>query len=153
MDEYSLLQTGRVQQRFAALHIPEPTTGCYLWLGTSYRGRAHFQLATRRTMFAARAAYQIYCGPIPSGLKVLHRCDFPMCVNPDHLFLGTQRDNMRDKSRKGRHPRYVLTPEQAAEIIALKDSAPPQHIADRYGVGRSLIRGIWNGKNWPHLPR
>src|SRR3990167_8916741 len=78
--------------------IPEPNTGCWLWInwidkdgygGCKY-GRTH------------RASWIIYYGPIPNDLLVLHKCDVPSCINPKHLFLCTQLDNMRDGFRKGR---------------------------------------------------
>jgi hypothetical protein len=78
------------------------TDHCLLWTGyvqpngyakTSYQGRPEW---------AHRAAWQKANGPIPEGMWVLHRCDVPLCINPDHLFLGTHRDNMADMRAKGR---------------------------------------------------
>lgn len=83
--------------------IPEPNTGCVLWTGSlvndtygqlSFRGESHR---------AHRASYQAFKGPIPPGLYVLHHCDTPACVKPEHLFLGTAGDNARDCARKGRN--------------------------------------------------
>lgn len=56
----------------------------------------------RKNMYAHRRSWEMVNGPIPEGMHCLHRCDTPACVNPAHLFLGTQADNMQDKSRKGR---------------------------------------------------
>lgn len=81
--------------------IPEPNTGCWLWTGTSRNGYGRF-IWDGNAYTAHRVAYQILKGPVPPHLMVLHRCDTPACINPDHLFLGTQSDNMRDASRKGR---------------------------------------------------
>lgn len=87
-----------IKERLEAKCMPEPNTGCWIWLGSANsEGRA--QMGSRT---AARVSYAAYKGPIPEGLSVLHRCDEPICVNPDHLFLGTHTDNMRDMSRKGR---------------------------------------------------
>jgi hypothetical protein len=76
---------------------------CWLWIGPVY-GNNHYGCASSRgrTMPAHRLAWTIARGPIPAGMKVLHRCDVPLCVRPDHLFLGTQADNMRDAATKGR---------------------------------------------------
>lgn len=75
---------------------------CWRWMGARLPagyGRLSFQ---RRSMYAHRVAYLLTYGVIPEGLCVLHRCDNPPCVRPDHLFLGTQTDNARDRERKNR---------------------------------------------------
>lgn len=81
----------------------EKTPTCWLWKGTLHSaGYGHFQTNGCR-YFAHRASYVIAHGPIPPGLSVLHHCDTPDCIRPDHLFLGTQTENMRDMLDKGRH--------------------------------------------------
>ena len=92
--------------RIERLSIPEPNSGCWIWLGAVSDANTVHQRAKirfgRPGMPAARAAYEAYCGPIPEGKHVLHRCDTPLCVNPAHLWVGTHTDNMRDMHRKGR---------------------------------------------------
>ena len=85
--------------------IPEPNSGCLLWIGAVKPG-GYGNLGIKpegRTYIAHRAAYEVAYGTIPTGLKVLHKCDNPPCINPLHLFLGTQLDNIRDCVSKGRH--------------------------------------------------
>lgn len=96
----------RVQiERFEA-KFERQETGCWIWTraksSSNGYGKAHFG---GRTLGAHRAAWEIYRGPIPPGLFVLHRCDVPLCVNPDHLFIGTQLDNVTDRESKGRTSR------------------------------------------------
>jgi len=71
---------------------------CWLWRGPK-RGRYG---SVGETGYAHRRAYERFIGPIPPGLYVLHRCDTPLCINPSHLFLGTQQDNLDDAKAKGR---------------------------------------------------
>lgn len=91
---------------FESLFIPEPNSGCWLWLGgTGARGYGSF--TQRADGFVAkrahRASWILYrCAEITSKEHVLHKCDMPLCVNPEHLFIGTQKDNMSDMARKGR---------------------------------------------------
>lgn len=94
-------------------------------------------------------------GPIPEGYEVLHKCDITSCVNPDHLFLGTQEDNMNDMMTKGRHVKgeqvqsSKLTREQVLEIkIALRDGVRQKTLAEHYGVGVSAISDINTGTTW-----
>lgn len=88
--------------------IPEPNSGCWLWLG-SLRGGSNVYgyvgLAAAPHTVAHRLSYEAFKGAIPAGLCVCHRCDQPSCVNPDHLWLGTYRDNTRDMiaKRRGLH--------------------------------------------------
>lgn len=84
--------------------------GCWIWIGTTLRGYGTLAVGSRadgsrRTLRAHRVAWTLYRGPIPDGLWVLHHCpggDWPACVNPDHLWLGTDLDNAIDKAKKGR---------------------------------------------------
>jgi hypothetical protein len=86
--------------------IPEPNSGCLLWLGTtSYNGPGNLRPVVNfggRRDYVYRHAWREANGPIPAGLFVLHRCDVPLCINVAHLFLGDQAANMTDKMLKGR---------------------------------------------------
>jgi len=115
-----------------------------------------------RSKQATWVAWFLEHGEWPTaGLQVLHRCDTPACVRPDHLFLGTQRNNMADKLAKGRHrfgflsgednPGAKLTVENVAEIR--RRYAAPDHpgqwvLAREFGISRSLIQQIVQGKAW-----
>lgn len=80
---------------------------CWLWSGgTNERGYGKISDDNRRPAYAHRISWEMTNGPIPEGLYVCHHCDNPRCVNPSHLFLGTQKDNLRDMSTKGRGNRY-----------------------------------------------
>lgn len=142
-------------ERFEAFVLRTDT--CWLWQGyIEAVGYGRFYL-TRGTMeWAHRAAYRFYVGPIPTGLFVCHTCDVRACVNPAHLFLGTNQDNMLDAKAKGRttagekNPQAKLTREAVADIRA---SYRPgvvlqRHLAERYGVSRRAIGQVLSGEHW-----
>ena len=134
--------------------------GCWVWTaGRTPKGYGTIRRGGNGTpkVLAHRLSYEFAYGPFPVRLMVLHSCDNPPCVNPDHLFLGTGADNAADRDWKGRgtkpplhrratHPRAKLTEEQVAEIRASSD---PQYVlARRYNIGTSQISAIRNGKSW-----
>jgi hypothetical protein len=90
--------------RFDQHIYPDPNSGCFIWAGTESRPGSHgvFTVQTGRTNGAHRFAWERVHGAVPPGLHVLHKCDTPCCVNPDHLFLGTTLDNHVDKAKKWR---------------------------------------------------
>lgn len=95
-------------ERFARLVHHEPNTGCWLWSGATTKGYgviANEHGKSPRQCYAHRASWQIHRGDIPIGLLVLHNCpcgDQPLCVNPDHLWLGTQLENIEDMANQWR---------------------------------------------------
>lgn len=114
----------------------------------------------RKGVYAHRYAWEITNGPIPEKTLVLHKCDNPICVRPDHLFLGTHNDNMADMTMKGRrsrvgspglsNPRAKLTKEQA-DAIRLKHLyfQKTQHeLAREYGVCQTTISRVTRGEHW-----
>jgi hypothetical protein len=146
-----------LEERFDAKYIPEPNSGCWLW-ESGFDGWGYGRLKYRRKYLAAhRLSWTIHRGEIPTGMWVLHKCDTPVCVNPDHLFLGTHRDNMRDMVQKGRsywrfgetHPQAKLTKEDVAAILS--DTRPKLIIASDYGIGASHVSAIQLRKKWHHL--
>lgn len=88
-------------QRIEDAMIPEPNTGCWLWTLALAGGYPELSVHAR-SLRAHRVSYELAHGPIPAGMSVLHRCDTPPCVNPAHLFIGTQLENIRDCIAKGR---------------------------------------------------
>ncbi len=93
-----------IRSRFEDKFVKTDPDKCWIWLAgkrgnNSYGG---FKPYTKyNPVLAHRFSYQLYVGDIPSNLKVLHKCDNPLCVNPNHLFLGTQLDNIKDRDKKG----------------------------------------------------
>lgn len=158
----------RMLERFdAKVHV---TDGCWLWTaavnsdgyGTFNRGRD----GGRRTDLAHRVAYEIAFGSVPAGLEVCHRCDVPRCVRPDHLFVGTHGDNVRDCVGKGRlrghrygagaaHRGAKLTAEQVDEIRRTyrpgRNSVQRGNgaaLAERFGVTKGTISSIARREYW-----
>lgn len=99
----------------------------------------------RRQVLAHRESYRQAYGDFPAHLHVLHKCDTPACVRPDHLFLGTPLDNMRDKISKGRQP-TKLTKEDVAAIRKSDEFA--NILATRFNVTARNIRYIRKGQFW-----
>ena len=148
-----------IQERFESKFTK--SDGCWEWeAGKVRNGYGTFRIAERKQR-AHRVAYQLYVGEIPDGMYVCHRCDNPSCVNPEHLFLGTNADNVHDRENKGRG-KYVipdnsgeknssakLTCAQVVEIWARhSDGERVVNLAKEFGVSQSAIYKIVYGLTW-----
>lgn len=129
--------------------IPEPNSGCWLWLGSVTGSGYGVFIRDGNKWLAHRLALTIVNGPIPPKIFACHKCDNPSCVNPDHLFAGTAKDNANDMVRKGRHHSQLrpleahvrkLTDEQ---IHYIRNNAIPGHKTLGYRpIGRRLGIGV-----------
>ena len=138
-----------------------PECGCWIWMGATRDGRyGNITVHSRekrtcgpspqRDVRAHRFSWKLYNGAIPKGMKVLHRCDTPCCVNPRHLFIGSHQDNMTDKARKGRNRNNrKLTEEQVLQIK--QDGRLQREIAKDYGICRQCVSMIKLRQSWKHL--
>ena len=141
---------------------------CWIWTG---KKRARYGRVKREGKYlsAHRLAWALANGPIPAGLLALHRCDNPSCVRPDHLWLGTQADNMADRDAKGRQATGMRTrPEtrakgersRSAKLTAKKviqirrmvaGGKKAKEIAAMFGVTERTIYNISQRETWKHL--
>jgi hypothetical protein len=136
--------------------------GCWLWTASKRpNGYGKFEKGRRGegTVSAHRFSYELHKGPIPNGLLVMHICDTPACVNPDHLRLGTPAENMNDMHSKGRAKpgrplgnsnfNAVLTPDLVRYIRA--SAKNNKELAAELGVGINTVRGVRIGRTWTHI--
>lgn len=160
---------GTLQDRFDRSYEPVPETGCWIWTGDitgdkqgtkQPYGRMKADLnGENRSWLAHRASWVLANGPIPDGLFVCHKCDVTLCVNPDHLFLGTHTDNMRDMAQKNRRAHNYLVGEAArnsklteSQVKAIRqDTRVSGVVASEYGVSSSTIRYVRLGIRWNHV--
>lgn len=151
-------------------HVPD-LGPCWVWTGaTSPAGYGAF-----RSGSAHRASYRFAHGEIPPGMVVMHRCDNPACVRPEHLQLGTYKDNVHDMFAKGRErchsgddnwirrnpgaqvgSRNFNAKLSAADVVAIRrsslDGVRHRDLARHYGVSSVTITSIMTGRNWGSLP-
>jgi hypothetical protein len=148
-------------------YVKPQQSGCWRWTGGIASGYGTFRIGsltdgTRRPIGAHRFSYEHHRGPISDGLFVCHSCDNKLCVNPDHLFLGTNSENILDASRKGlmrtnpnkgeSNGRAVLTAKQVLRIRELRSLGHKmKDLAETYGVTKTHISWIVNRKSWAHI--
>lgn len=132
-----------------------PTSGCWLWEGAANpKGYGMFRFSGGPSL-AHRAAYRIFRNEIPPTALVLHRCDTPACVNPDHLFVGTAAQNTGDMINKGRMGTR-LTQRAAIGLLLRHLSGETINCFDvgqEIGVSNVTVWKIITGRAWKHLPR
>ena len=135
--------------------------GCWVWTGNKFKfGYGSYGRACRgNTIVAHRISWELCRGKIPRGLFVLHQCDNPPCVNPRHLYLGTQDDNMKDRSRRNRQPKgeqQSMSKLRETDIPVIRARKSNQRgaapaVARDYGVHPCTIKAIWEGRAWKHV--
>lgn len=147
------------EQKFMRFVFPEANSGCWLWVGGTARyGYGTFRLNKKGHM-AHKFSYEMFKGQVPPGYVIRHKCDVTCCVNPDHLDIGTQADNLRDMHERGRNnqpfgeakSQSKLTTEKVREIkIHLRDKTFPSYaaLARAYGITVSALYEIRSGANW-----
>lgn len=130
---------------------------CWVWTGCRTGGYGRLNRGGKRCKLeiAHRVSWEIHFGSVPVGACVLHRCDNPPCVNPAHLFLGTNPENTADKVTKGRqaagesHGMATLTVSDVAEIRALRSAGVSGPIvAARFGISNAHVHRIATGQCW-----
>jgi hypothetical protein len=151
----------------------EKTNDCWEWAGfVDDTGAGRFAPHGNRPTTAYRYSWTLHNGPIPNGLVVCHHCDNRRCVRPDHLFVGTQRENIADAMRKGRmgqigqwvkdhpgeqrrtprpgasNPAAKLTQADVSEIRSLWPAVNQSELGRRFGVTQSAIWSVVHGKSW-----
>jgi hypothetical protein len=128
----------------------EKSEGCWIWTGAKKDKMPYGDFVFRgKKWIAHRVSYHVYKGDIPQKTLVLHLCDNPSCVNPDHLTLGTHLDNHKDMMEKGRNKVEKLSIEQVKEIkILIEQGDSCRSIAKKYSVSNVNISNIKNKKIW-----
>lgn len=152
--------TGEIARFWARVDRSSGPNACWEWQAARQPTGYGAVWLGRRVAISHRVAWTLTNGPIPNGKHVCHHCDNPPCCNPEHLFLGTDDDNMRDKEQKGRanhshseaRPSAKLTNDDVREIRRLLATGLMQReVADCYGVHDSQISRINSGHLWRHV--
>lgn len=146
-------------ERFEEKYIPEPNSGCWLWFGAvaGQAGRGNFRMDQRGNVYAYRASWEFFKGPIQDGIQVLHSCDMPCCVNPEHLWLGTQGDNMKDCAKKGRivSPLGLFGEDNQNSRLKVPDileirsgTLTTVQCMKKFGISKGHVSRIKNKQSW-----
>lgn len=147
-------------ERLETFSFPVTESGCWIWM-KSLNAKGYGTIGYNSKIFiASRASWMAYKGSIPEGMHVCHRCDIRCCVNPDHLFLGTPKENRADAMRKGRHKFPIMqgssqyaTKLTDNDVRQIRSSAErTKNLASKYGVSSGVISNIRLRKTWRYLP-
>jgi hypothetical protein len=162
-----------IAPRLEAMSVRIPISGCHLFIGGSVPFGYGVISFNGRQQYAHRVSWEVESGPVPKGMRVLHRCDVPACINPHHLFLGTDQDNITDKMGKGRwrggpptgerNPmrahkgllagaKHGMAKLSASDVQAIRAEyaagIKQTELAARYAVRQGHISKIVRGESW-----
>lgn len=146
------------------VHLPD-LGKCWVWTAGCYPSGYGVFSVNGSPRGAHRVSYELAKGPVPDGLYVLHACDNPKCVNPDHLFAGSQKDNIQDMHNKGRYrngavrgernPASKLTDDDVRCIRSIykpySREFSQRALARRFGVSKKVIELVLSGRAWGHV--
>jgi len=151
MKAMRLKKSGTIEERFFSRFV-KIDNGCWQWRAHTDKDGYGILPGDAKNTRAHRFSYELHHGPILDGMVICHKCDNPGCVNPDHLFSGTVKDNAQDALKKGRHyigeknGRSKLTEERIKEILSSNMNG--QQLADKFGVTRHTINNVRRGVTW-----
>lgn len=158
-----MIITEKDVKRFGTKYAVNEETDCWEWqagIGTQGYGRFKIQQPEPRTVYAHRVSFVMHAGAIPEGSLVLHKCDNRRCVNPAHLFLGSQLDNMQDMAKKGRdinrvgskNPNAKLSDTDVFDIYDFYEKTKSTlKVAAEWNITKNMAWLIVRGKQWKHL--
>lgn len=149
------------KERFLEKIKKDPITGCWEWTASKRNGYGRIGVDGKH-LSAHRLSYQLFVGPIKSGLVICHKCDNPGCVNPDHIFIGTQSDNMTDMHNKGRSSMtfkkgHTINHKLSVEIIrqikaeVIDGILNAKQIGQKLGVKHQTVCDIRAGRRYANV--
>ncbi len=149
------------REKFMNLVMPEPNTGCWIWIGR-FDNNGYGRLSHReKYQVAHRYSFALFNGDFDVKEWVLHKCDNPFCVNPDHLYLGDAKQNMIDRDTRGRqktqrgsaHKLAKISEADAIQIRALHNSKtyPTRKLARDFGISQCTVMKILKRVAWNHV--
>lgn len=157
-----LLTEKRILHFLSKISIPNDRNACWEWKDAcSSNGYGNYRLGKKKVR-PHRVSYWIFKGEIPEGMLICHQCDNKICVNPDHLFLGSPKENMKDMVAKGRnrtrhgesHWWAKLKDSDIPKIVQLRHEGWPQaDIAERFSVSPSRITQILHDPRYANFPK
>lgn len=151
----------RIRYRFEMKFERGNDDECWLWLGKkNYKGYGYFCMGTSKSVASHRVAYELYVGKIPKGLLVCHSCDNRECINPRHLWIGTAKENNKDRDKKGRfvalkgekNGMTKITEKTAREIkMRIMTGEPMSKISRELNITYSIVNNIKAGLTWKYI--
>lgn len=155
--KFPVFTEDQVNRFWSKVSITAQSDKCWVWNGNKHRGYGKFSITHTKNSIASRVAYYLHTNADPFGKIVCHSCDNPSCCNPNHLFLGTSKENTKDMIQKGRHRcAYGVNHGKAKlsedDIISIRNKVvngeSQTDVAKYYSIYQSVVSRIMSGKAW-----